>query len=230
MTDRPISELERRIDELEKQALRYAQTEAALLESKQVIEGILHAIPARVFWKDRDLIYLGCNRSFARDAGFAYPDDVVGKDDYQLVWRDQADLYRADDRRVIETGVARMLIEEPQATPEGTTITLLTSKVPLRDAQGAVRGVLGTYLDITDRKRTEAALAEEQKRLRHALDDVQTLRGIVPICALCKKVRDDQGYWGQVEKYIAEHSEATLTHGICPQCSKTLYGELADDE
>src|SRR3990172_8669011 len=85
-----------------------------LKSGQQLIEGILNAIPVRVFWKDRNLIYLGCNAAFARDAGFADPKDIIGKDDYQMGWRDQAELYRNDDRQVIEQGLTKYLIEEPQ--------------------------------------------------------------------------------------------------------------------
>jgi two-component system, cell cycle sensor histidine kinase and response regulator CckA len=141
---------------------RQAQEHAA----RQIIEGILDAIPVRVFWKDKDLVYLGCNAAFARDAGFADSHDVIGKDDYQMGWRAQAELYRGDDRQVIDTGCAKLLIEVPQTTPEGNCITLLTSKVPLRDADGEISGVLGTYMDITDRKRAE----EYSNRLATAVE------------------------------------------------------------
>lgn len=63
--------------------------------------------------------------------------------------------------------------------------------------------------------------------LTRALDDVKTLRGIVPICASCKRIRDDTGYWKQVEAYVTEHTEAQFSHGVCPECAKRLYGELA---
>ena len=56
------------------------------------------------------------------------------------------------------------------------------------------------------------------RRLQQALDEVRTLRGIVPICAYCKKIRDDAGYWSQVEKYVSDHTEAKFSHGICPAC------------
>jgi len=134
------------------------RAEEALRASQQVVEGILNAIPVRVFWKDRNLAYLGCNTLFAQDAGFASAKELVGKDDYQMSWRAQAELYRTDDRKVIESGVSRLLIEEPQVTPEGAPLTLLTSKVPLRNATGEICGVLGTYMDITERKRAEADL------------------------------------------------------------------------
>ena len=141
------------------------QAEEALRASNQIIEGIINAIPVRVFWKDRDLVYLGCNSIFAHDAGFADPKDIVGKDDYQMGWRDQAELYRADDRQVIESGRPKLLIEEPQTTPEGNTIVLLTSKIPLRSSEGEIIGVLGTYMDITERKRMESELRRSRDEL-----------------------------------------------------------------
>ena len=135
------------------------RADESLRASQRITEGIINAIPVRVFWKDRNLVYLGCNEAFARDAGFADPKDLVGKDDFQMVWRKQAELYRADDRQVIESGQAKLFIEEPQTTPDGKTLTLLTSKIPLRNDQGETTGVLGTYMDVTPHK-----LAEEKMR------------------------------------------------------------------
>lgn len=142
------------------------RAEEALRASQQLVEGIINAIPVRVFWKDKNLVYLGCNAIFARDAGLADPKEIVGKDDYQLGWRDQAELYRADDREVIETDRPKLLIEEPQTSPDGDTITLLTSKIPLRDSSGKISGVIGTYIDITERKRTEEALKSSEAEMR----------------------------------------------------------------
>ena len=143
--------------------------EETLRASRKMIEEIINAIPVRVFWKDRNLVYLGCNSIFARDAGFTDPKDVIGKDDYQMGWREQAELYRADDRQVIESGCSKFLIEEPQTTSEGNTITLLTSKIPLRNSNGEISGVLGTYYDITDRKRAEAEKEKLQAQLQQAM-------------------------------------------------------------
>jgi len=143
------------------------EVDDALRESWQLIDGIISAIPARVFWKDKNLVYLGCNAAFARDAGFADPKAIIGKDDYQMVWRDQAELYRGDDRQVIESGCSKILIEEPQTTPKGDTIHLLTSKVALYSSGGKVIGVLGTYLEITDRKRAEQRQAQLMDQLKH---------------------------------------------------------------
>jgi DNA-binding response OmpR family regulator len=74
------------------------------------------------------------------------------------------------------------------------------------------------------------ALAAKIEELRQALDQIKTLRGIVPICASCKKIRDDQGYWSQVEVYVRDHTEAQFSHGICPDCMTILYPELAQGD
>ncbi|MBT3289588.1 MAG: response regulator transcription factor [Victivallales bacterium] len=74
----------------------------------------------------------------------------------------------------------------------------------------------------------QSALDARAEELRQALDQVKTLRGIVPICANCKKIRDDQGYWNQVEVYVRDHTEARFTHGICPECIEVLYPELSE--
>jgi DNA-binding response OmpR family regulator len=71
----------------------------------------------------------------------------------------------------------------------------------------------------------QEALAAKVEELSQALDQVKTLRGIVPICANCKKIRDDTGYWNQVEVYVRDHTEAEFSHGICPDCMKKLYPE-----
>jgi len=148
------------------------QAEESLRAAFQIIEGIIDAIPVRVFWKDRDLVYLGCNAIFARDAGYADSKDIIGKDDYQMGWRDQAELYRSDDRQVIESGCSKLLIEEPQTTPEGNPIVLLTSKIPLHSSEGEIIGVLGTYMDITERKQAEKALQESEERYRRLSEDM----------------------------------------------------------
>lgn len=131
------------------------RAEEELRASRQLLEGILNAIPVRVFWKDRELVYQGCNLPFAQDAGYLHPAQLIGKTDFDMGWRNQAELYRTDDRHIIETGHPKLLIEEPQTQPDGSTSYILTSKIPLRDALGNVEGVLGTYMDISERKQAE---------------------------------------------------------------------------
>jgi len=131
---------------------------ADLARSQGLLQTIIDTVPIRVFWKDRELRYLGCNPVFAKDAGKSHPHEVIGKDDFQMGWKEQAELYRADDRDVIESGQAKLFYEEPQTTPDGQTIWLSTSKIPLRNSVNETIGVLGIYEDITQRKQAEIEL------------------------------------------------------------------------
>ncbi|MBC2717681.1 MAG: PAS domain S-box protein [Desulfobacteraceae bacterium] len=84
-------------------------------------------------------------------------------------------------------------------------------------------GRMASFIDITKRKILEADL---DKKLKEALDQLKILRGVLPICASCKRIRDDKGCWHQIESYIKKHSEADFSHGICPDCAKKLYPEF----
>ena len=72
------------------------------------------------------------------------------------------------------------------------------------------------------------SLQEEHRQLQQAFDEIRTLRGIVPICAYCKKIRDDEGYWNQVEQYVSAHTDAKFSHGICPACFENEMKEIAE--
>jgi PAS domain S-box-containing protein len=143
-------------------------TEEALRESRDLLGSIVENAPIRVFWKDLELRYLGCNSLFARDAGMSRPDELVGKDDFQMGWRKQAERYRADDRRVVDSNTPTIGYEEPQTTPDGHEIWLRSSKVPLHDANGKVVGMLGIYDDITERKLAEESRLQVQVELLEA--------------------------------------------------------------
>ncbi|MBX7183976.1 MAG: PAS domain S-box protein [Vicinamibacteria bacterium] len=150
------------------------RTEAreALQRSNVLLRSIIETAPARIFWKDKDLRYLGCNTEFARDAGVINPADVVGRTDLEMPWKEQAEQYRADDRAVMESGLPKMDYEEPQTNPSGDTFWLGTSKVPLRDDAGAVVGILGIYQDITVRKLAGDALRESLNEKESLLKEV----------------------------------------------------------
>ncbi len=153
------------------------KAEQELFESQSMLRTILDNIPQRVFWKDRTSTYLGCNRAFANDAGFADPQSVVGKTDHDASWRKQAEAYRADDRRVMESGQPRLNKEEPLRTAEGQDIWLKTNKVPLRDKEGAVHGLLGTYEDVTE-SRLASARIEQQAALLDLAHDAILVRDL----------------------------------------------------
>lgn len=146
----------------------WKKAEDEILESRNLLHTIIDTIPIRVFWKNKYLRYMGCNTLFARDAGLESPSDLIGKDDYQLGWKDQAEMYRADDRAVIESGESKLFYEEDQTTPDGTTIWLSTSKIPLKNKDGSIFGVLGIYEDITQQKEMQEHLRLNAKMLNDA--------------------------------------------------------------
>ena len=140
--------------------------EENLRESRHMLRLVLDTIPVRVFWKDCDSNFLGCNQPFALDSGLHSPEELIGKNDYAMGWKEQADFYRADDRQVIETGQPKLNYEEPQTTPDGGQIWLRTSKIPLQNVEGQITGVLGTYEDITERKQAEQAQQQSENLFR----------------------------------------------------------------
>lgn len=146
------------------------RAENALLESNEMLRSLVENAPIRVFWKDHELRYLGCNTAFARDAGLERPEELIGKDDFQMAWHEQAELYRVDDQQVMNTGMPKLGIEEPQTTPDGRTIWLRTSKVPLRDTAGKVIGLLGIYEDITEHKQAQSALERSERHFRKLIE------------------------------------------------------------
>ncbi|WP_250122039.1 PAS domain S-box protein [Chroococcidiopsis sp. CCMEE 29] len=157
------------------------QTEEALQESQLMLQLVMDNIPQSIFWKDRNSVYLGCNRNFAQAAGFSSPENIVGKTDFDLPWqKEETSWYRECDRRVMETDTAEYHIIETQLQANGKQVWVDTNKVPLRNCGGNVVGVLGTFEDITQRKQAEAALSESQRKLATLID---SLPGIVFSCA-----------------------------------------------
>jgi hypothetical protein len=157
---------------LQKEIEERQSIETQLRESQQLLQLVFDTLPQRVFWKDRNLNYLGCNQKLAEDAGLQSTEEIIGKNDFELAWKASAHLYRSDDQAVIETGVAKINYEEPQALEDGTILWLKTSKIPLRNWSGEIFGVFGSYEDISDRKRAEEELKKSQKLLRRVIDNI----------------------------------------------------------
>jgi PAS domain S-box-containing protein len=166
-------------------------------EQRDLFENILSNVPASIFWKDRDSVYLGSNDRFVRDTGLQGPDEIVGKTDYDFAWtREQADSYRDCDRKVMDSGEAMLNIEETQLQGDGTEVHVITSKVPLLDASGQVRGMLGVYMDISKRKQAENTLRKSEARLQTLFDSA----------AEFIFVTDPEGGIIQANRYACEQS------------------------
>lgn len=114
--------------------------------------------------------------------------------------------------------------------PDGEKRNLLVTAAPRIGEHGEYKGAFGIFRDITERKQVEKERERLIQELEDALTKVKTLSGLFPICSSCKKIRDDKGYWNQVETYIREHSEVEFSHGFCPDCMKKLYPEFIKKE
>mgnify|MGYP003109000454 CR=1 FL=1 len=136
------------------------QAELELEESRRMLQHVLDTIPVRVFWKDTRSVFLGCNQLLADDLGQKCSSDLVGRTDFDFFSNEEAERFQYDDQQVMRSGKDKIAYEEPLKPPNGQIIWLRTSKVPLRDPDGNIIGVLGTYEDITSRKKTEQELIQ----------------------------------------------------------------------
>lgn len=117
--------------------------------------------------------------------------------------------------------------EELRVTQEGREVHLAVSVSPIKNTFGKIIGASMIARDIDDKKRQENEREQLISDLQAALAKVNMLSGLLPICASCKKIRDDHGYWTQVEVYVMAHSQAAFTHGICPECEKQYRSQLS---
>ncbi|MDY0077489.1 MAG: PAS domain S-box protein [Bacteroidales bacterium] len=140
-----------------------------LSQKEQMLQLVLDLIPMRVFWKDKNGRYLGGNKSLLQDAQLSDVNDLIGKRDDELVWKNQAKRYQENDKQVLETGLPKLGYEEFQENAALNESWLRTSKVPIFDESGQVSGLLGIYEDITKRKQTEEALISNEAFLRKLL-------------------------------------------------------------
>lgn len=146
------------------------RAEEALRESQQMLQLVLDTIPVRVFWKDKNSVYQGCNQLFTSDSGLNSPEEVVGKSDHELAWKDRAEIYRAQDQHVIQTGKPLLNYEESITTPDRRELWLRTSMIPLRNLEGDIVGVLGTCEDITKRRRSDELVRQSEEKYRNLIE------------------------------------------------------------
>lgn len=157
-----IAQLQKRLAEREQQ-----QVEDALWKNQKLLQLVIDSLPLAIFWKDRNSVYLGCNNYFARVAGVGLPENIVGKTDYDLAWKPaEADWFRLCDRRVMESGDPEYSIVEPQLQADGKQAWLETNKIPLRNPNGEIIGILGAFQDITERQQVDQLIREREHKFR----------------------------------------------------------------
>jgi PAS domain S-box-containing protein len=180
-----------------------------------------------IYWTDAAGRFTHVNPMAARL--MRYPEE-------QLVGRHFADLIEPAHRAAALQFYTRQFKERrphsyyefPAITGSGSTVWFGQNVRAMFEADGRVAGFEAVARDITERKELERDRERLIAELKDALVSVKVLRGLLPICSCCKMIRDDGGYWQQIESYIRDHSEAEFTHGLCPECLERYYEEIKE--
>jgi PAS domain S-box-containing protein len=212
---------------LQKEIAVRRQVEKELLESEKKFRTIFESTGTALISSDEDTTILMVNSEFERLSGYA-KEEIEGKKS----WTEfvvENDLERLK-------GYHRLRRADPNAAPKYHEFGFVDRRRSVKHVYvtaamlpGSRKGV-ASFLDITEHKRMEEERERLIKELQNAVSEIKTLGGMLPICGSCKKIRDDKGYWNQIENYIRDHSEADFSHSICPDCAKKLYPELTGTE
>lgn len=171
-----------------------------------------------------DKTFVDVNNAFQEILGYT-AGEVVGKTTPQVGLNTDLMIRDSIDQTIDAKGGISNL--EIQLTAKGgNTFNGLMSCVVIETLHRKL--ILTTIIDITARKKAEAEREKTIAELKLAMDQIKTLKGFIPICSCCKKIRDDKGYWEQVEAYITKHSDAQFTHGICPECRRKFYPDAPE--
>ncbi|WP_019508338.1 PAS domain S-box protein [Pleurocapsa sp. PCC 7319] len=150
------------------------QAEQELRESQQLLRLIFDTLPQRFFWKDKNFNYLGCNQLFAQDAGLNSPEEIIGKNDFELSWHKSAHLYRADDEVILAGGTPKINYEESQIREDGSILILRTNKIALKDKNGRIIGLFGSYEDVSDISNQKQQTENAKDFLEKAIDSISS--------------------------------------------------------
>jgi PAS domain S-box-containing protein len=211
--------------------IQQAKGEEALRKSELSISMLLETIPIPIFYKDREGRYLGFNKTFEAFFGKS-KEELIGKSVFDVNPAELAAVYHAQDSKLFRNPSVQVYDAQVRDA-HGGMHDVIFHKASLTDTQGAITGLIGAILDVTERKHAEEELQrystdleKSNHELKDALANIKQLTGMLPICASCKQIRDDKGYWKSVEAYVSEHSEAVFSHGICPECEQVMYDGL----
>ncbi|MDA8162854.1 MAG: PAS domain-containing protein [Desulfobacteraceae bacterium] len=191
-------------------------------DSRRILEDVAHGISESILLLTKDRKILWANDAAKKLAG----QNIIGQFCYKATHRSDAPCNTLDEPCPLSGMKAYeepKFVEHMHCDENGNRIFVEVSAYPIRNEAGEVDRFVHISRDITERKRIEAEREHLIKELGNALDNVRQLNGLLPICMYCKKIRDDKGYWNQIEAYISEHTEAEFSHGLCPECRKKYY-------
>ncbi len=184
---------------------------------------LIDAIPDLVFVTNNEYELLRVNKAFADKFGIS-PKDAIGQTCYKLIHgADQPPPYCFVHTNTEEGKKKGEMYEKNLGGNYHITAT------PLYDQKGNISSMAHVFRDVTDYKNLEEIQKKKIKELEKSSAEIQTLSGLIPICASCKKIRDREGLWNQLEEYISKHSTASFTHTLCPDCAKEIHPGLFDE-
>jgi PAS domain S-box-containing protein len=197
------------------------RSEELLVQAKQEWEQTFNAIPDLIAILGNNHQIIRANKAMADKLGVT-TERAVGLTCYEHVHGTREPPIHCPHSMLLADG--REHIVEVHEKRLGGDFLVTVS--PLHDTKGHLVGSVHLARDITERKRTEEERKELIEGLQKTIEKVKMLSGLLPICSGCKRIRDDKGYWNQIELYIRKHSEAEFSHGLCPECAKRLYPDL----
>jgi PAS domain S-box-containing protein len=202
------------------------QATGELRQARDFLDEIVNTIADPVFVKDQEHRYILVNDAFCVFTGQSRA-ATLGRSDLDMFPQGQAEFFIERDLAVMKTG-QEDVSENEVAVAQGAQRVVVTKKTLYQNRLGQ-KYIVGVIRDITERKKQEREREEMISRLQDALANIKTLRGLIPVCATCKKIRNDRGYWQQVDDYVREHSDAVISHGLCHECAVRLYPEVAEE-
>jgi len=221
MNQHTIEELTKKINALEKENKRLRRVSQERKNRTEALQATLDNIPAPIYLKDAEGKYILVNSRYEYLSDVTL-EEIKGKTDFDIFPVLVAELFHSQDEEVKKKKTS-LEFEETVALVDGEH-TFITLKFPMTDIHGQIYAVGGFCTDITERTEFEKEKECLIKDLHKALEEVNVLSGLLPICASCKSIRDDKGYWSKIEAYLCEHSEAKFTHSLCPTCIEKLHG------
>ncbi|MCX5829051.1 MAG: PAS domain-containing protein [Deltaproteobacteria bacterium] len=213
-----------KIAELEILENERKRTEEAFRQCEEGYRTILDNMQEVYYEIDLSGNYIFLNEAIFNHLGYR-KEEMIGKNSRQ--YQDettQRKLFQAYNG-LYRTGEPIKAVEAKWISKDGDKRTYEISASLTRDTEGKPVGLRGVSRDITERKRLEMERDKLIQDIRDALVSIKTLRGLLPICANCRKIMDDKGYRNQIKSYITRYSEPELTHSICPDCAAILYPE-----
>ena len=199
--------------------------EKELQNERLFLQKIFDATGDGLIVSDEQGVIVKCNQSLSEMFAFQEK-DLIGKHLLNFFTDYGSPPETPDALRMLMSLGSVKDFQTRSTTYDQRAIDVEMNMVLMRDNTDSITGTVSAIRDISERKEHERQREEIIKELQDALAKVKQLEGMLPICAWCKKVRDDKGYWQQIEAYISLHTKAGITHGICPECAKKVIDTL----